>query len=63
MRPALFYYCLAQTRAADQDRRAQHDAPARVPGNAARLFAPQAGQQFQRFAGTISNSLTGNRTP
>jgi hypothetical protein len=30
MPSALFYYCLAQTRATLQDRRAQHDAPARV---------------------------------
>jgi hypothetical protein len=31
MRPAIFYYCLAQTRAANRDRQAQHDAPARAP--------------------------------
>jgi hypothetical protein len=30
MRSALFYYCLAQTRAPLQDRRTQHDPPARV---------------------------------
>ena len=31
MRPAIFYYCLAQTRAANRDRQAQHNAPARAP--------------------------------
>ena len=31
MRSAVFYYLLAQTRAANRDRQAQHDAPARPP--------------------------------
>ena len=31
MRPAIFYYCLAQTRAANRDRQAQHNALARAP--------------------------------
>ena len=34
MRPALFYYCLAQTRAANRDRQAQRAAPARATGRA-----------------------------
>jgi len=34
MRPALFYYCLAQTRAANPDRQAQRDAPAQAPSRA-----------------------------
>jgi hypothetical protein len=34
MRPALFYYCLAQTRAANRDRQAQRDAPARAASRA-----------------------------
>jgi len=31
MRSAVFYYCLAQTRAANRDRQAQHVAPAQAP--------------------------------
>jgi hypothetical protein len=34
MRPAIFYYCLAQTRAANRDRQAQHKALARAPSRA-----------------------------
>jgi hypothetical protein len=34
MRPAVFYYCLAQTRVANRDRQAQHDAPAQAPNRA-----------------------------
>jgi len=41
MRPAIFYYYLAQTRTADQHRPAQHDAPTPPPGQARHTQTPR----------------------
>jgi hypothetical protein len=41
MRSAVFYYCLAQARAANRDRQAQHAAPAQAP-NRTRQSRPSA---------------------
>jgi hypothetical protein len=41
MRPALFYYCLAQTRTADQHPPAQQNAPAPPLGRASHTQTPR----------------------
>jgi len=63
MRSAMFYYCLAQTRAADRDGRAQHHPPARVRTTRRAFLRRRRGSSSSDPAGTISNSPTGDRTP
>jgi hypothetical protein len=63
MRPALFYYCLAQTRTTHPDRQAQRDAPARVRTTRRALLRRRRGSRSSGSAGTIGNSPTGSRTP
>ena len=61
MRSALFYYCLAQIRAPLQDRRAQHDPPARVRTTRRALLRHRRGSSSSDSVATISNSPS--RTP
>ena len=41
MRPAIFYYCLAQTRTTDQHHPAHYDAPAPPPGRTRHTQPPR----------------------
>jgi hypothetical protein len=63
MRPAIFYYCLAQTRAANRDRQAQHGAPIRARTTWRAVLPHRPVSNPSDPADTTSNPPTGNRTP
>ena len=56
MRPAIFYYLLAQTRAANRDRQAQHVAPARAP-NRTRHSPPSPRAHRARALAVVTRRL------
>jgi hypothetical protein len=66
MRPAIFYYCLAQTRTADQHHPAQHDAPAPPPGRAHHTQIPRRRHRVRRLPAVLTRrvlTVLGDRSP
>ena len=61
MRSVIFYYCLAQTRAADRDGRAPHDPPARVRTTRRALLRRRRGSSSSDSAGTIKQFADGHQ--
>ena len=57
MRPALFYYCLAQTRTADQQRPAQQNPPAPPPGRARHTQTPRRRHRIRELPAVLTRRV------
>jgi hypothetical protein len=66
MRPAIFYYYLAQTRTVDQHRPAQHDAPAPPAGRARPTQTPRRWHRVRGLPAVLTRrvlTVLGDRSP
>jgi hypothetical protein len=57
MRSALFYYCLAQTRTADQQRPAQQNPPAPPPGRASHTQTPGRSHRVRGLSAVLARRV------